>query len=254
MQKLVSIITVVFNGESVLEKTIQSIINKKTEWIEYVVLDGASTDKTLEIIKCYASDIDVFKSENDNGIYDAMNKAVSLASGKYVLFLNAGDTLQYNFNDILIFKNDFSFIYGNVSLINPKGDFLYTIKSPILNLESFFSKMPICHQTIFYNAKYLKPYNLNYKIIADRVETFRLFQINSNVKYIDEIIAEYPIGGENHKQYGRHMEEERNFLASLFKQKYLSYYQYQKLVLITKLKNALFNTPIVGFYRWFKYR
>lgn len=254
MQKLVSIITVVFNGESVLEKTIQSVINKKNDWIEYVVLDGASTDKTLDIIKCYASDIDVFKSEKDNGIYDAMNKAVTLASGKYVLFLNAGDTLEYDFNDIATFNNDFSFIYGNVSLINPKGDFLYTIKSPSLNLESFFSKMPICHQTIFYNTNYLKPYNLTYKIIADRVETFRIFQENANVKYIDEIIANYPTGGENHKQYGLHMEEERKFLASLYQQKYLSYFQLQKLVLITKLKNALFNTPIVDFYRWFKYR
>jgi len=88
---LISIITVVFNGEKYLEETIQSVINQTYNNIEYIIIDGGSTDGTLDIIKKYENQIDYWVSEKDAGIYDAMNKGLKLSSGEYISFLNADD-------------------------------------------------------------------------------------------------------------------------------------------------------------------
>lgn len=86
-----SIITVTYNAEKVLEDTIQSVISQTYHHVEYIIVDGASKDGTLSIIDRYRSRITTVVSEPDKGLYDAMNKAISLASGDYLCFLNAGD-------------------------------------------------------------------------------------------------------------------------------------------------------------------
>ena len=86
-----SIITVTYNAEKVLEETIQSVISQTYHHVEYIIVDGASKDGTLSIIDRYRSRITTVVSEPDKGLYDAMNKAISLASGDYLCFLNAGD-------------------------------------------------------------------------------------------------------------------------------------------------------------------
>ena len=88
-----SVITVTYNAEAVLEDTIQSVISQTYRHVEYIIVDGASKDKTVEIIKQYESGIASWISEPDKGLYDAMNKGLKLATGDYVWFLNAGDTL-----------------------------------------------------------------------------------------------------------------------------------------------------------------
>ena len=88
---LVTIITVVFNGEAYLEETIQSVINQTYDNVEYIIIDGGSTDGTLDIIKKYENQIDYWISEKDHGIYDAFNKGISLAQGTLVGIQNADD-------------------------------------------------------------------------------------------------------------------------------------------------------------------
>ena len=88
---LLSIITVVFNSEEFIERTIKSILSQTYPNIEHIILDGSSRDKTLDIIRAYSDKIAYWKSEPDNGIYDAMNKAQQFANGDYLLFLNSGD-------------------------------------------------------------------------------------------------------------------------------------------------------------------
>jgi glycosyltransferase involved in cell wall biosynthesis len=86
IKPLVSIITVVYNSERFLEKTIKSIINQTYSNVEYILIDGASTDGTVDIIKIYEKFISKWISEKDNGLYDAMNKAIEMATGDYLWF------------------------------------------------------------------------------------------------------------------------------------------------------------------------
>ena len=88
---LISIITVVFNGEKKLEKTISSVINQTYDNLEYIVIDGSSKDGTIDIIKKYEDKINYWVSEKDSGIYEAMNKGILASKGDYINFMNAGD-------------------------------------------------------------------------------------------------------------------------------------------------------------------
>jgi len=90
----VSIVTVVYNSENLLQKTIDSIANQTETDYEYLIIDGNSTDQTIDIIKKNESKIDYWQSEPDKGLYDAMNKALAIAKGKYILFINSGDELN----------------------------------------------------------------------------------------------------------------------------------------------------------------
>ena len=103
---LVSIITVVYNAEEFLEETILSVLNQDYKNIEYIIIDGGSTDLTLDIIKKYHEKIDIFVSEDDKGIFDAMNKGIGLANGEWLNFLNAGDVLCFDKFDWHKFKSD----------------------------------------------------------------------------------------------------------------------------------------------------
>ena len=113
---LFTIITVVFNGESSIRDTIKSDINQDFNDFEYIVWDGLSTDKTLDVINKYKPKINIIKSKKDSGIYDAMNRAVKISSGRYILFLNSGDKL-YSTNVLSMLYNklnsniDFNIIY-----------------------------------------------------------------------------------------------------------------------------------------------
>ena len=101
LNPLISIITVVKNNEKYLEETIQSIINQKFKNFEYIIIDGKSTDRTLEIIKKYNTEIDYWISEDDKGIYDAFNKGINIANGELIGFVNSDDVLTPNALEIL---------------------------------------------------------------------------------------------------------------------------------------------------------
>jgi glycosyltransferase involved in cell wall biosynthesis len=195
---LVSIITVVFNGEKYLEETIQSVINQSYSNIEYIVIDGGSSDRTINIIKKYEDNISLWKTKKDAGIYDAMNKGLSFANGDWLNFMNAGDSFVSD-NSVANFMKysnlDKSLIFSDVLLIDDKGAGKKIVQN---GFKKYFFYRNICHQSVFYNYKKLKKvlfYNLKYMIAADfdlllriYIEDIPNFSIKNNradVKYLD---------------------------------------------------------------------
>lgn len=189
---LVSIITVVYNDYKGLEKTIQSIINQTYPNIEYIIIDGGSTDGTLDTIKAYEKSITYWVSEKDNGIYNAMNKGIKVAKGKWINFMNAGDTFYEKTTLQTIFEgqnyDDVVLIYGNKY---QDGE-----NFPPLPLKSLDGgEIMGCHQSMFFNKVFLMDelyYDLKYKIYADYELVFRLYRkYNRQFFYVNTSIATY---------------------------------------------------------------
>jgi len=169
---LISIITVVFNGEKHLEETILSVIQQSYDNVEYIIIDGGSTDGTLDIIKKHEGQIDHWVSERDEGIYDAMNKGIDLVSGDWVNFMNAGDGF-YSKSSIaeLIEYVDldiYSLIAGGHSVFFANQRKIVD-RQTVLEVSRYPLKMPFCHQSLLARTDLLKkfPFDLSYEIAAD---------------------------------------------------------------------------------------
>mgnify|MGYP006779954945 FL=1 len=172
-----SIITVTYNAEKVLEDTIQSVIFQTYRNVEYIIVDGASKDHTLEIVNKYHNRINKVISEPDKGLYDAMNKGIQLATGDYLCFLNAGDkfhdseTLQ-KIVHTLKGQELPDAIYGETAIVDEEGHFLHMrrLSTPAhLNWKSFKQGMLVCHQAFFANRELAinHLYDLQYRFSAD---------------------------------------------------------------------------------------
>ena len=172
-----SIVTVTYNAESVLDDTIQSIVTQTYHNIEYIIIDGGSTDKTMNVINRYQNLITKVISEPDNGLYDAMNKGINLATGDYICFMNAGD--EFHEDDTLqlivhtLKGTDLpDVIYGDTDIVNSEGHFLHKRRlSPPekLTWKSFKNGMLVCHQAFFARMELAKktPYDLKYRFSSD---------------------------------------------------------------------------------------
>lgn len=188
----ISLITVAYNAEDVFLRTADSVLAQHYRPVEHIIIDGASTDNTLALAKdymqrSYASgnghDVRII-SEPDNGIYDAMNKGLSMATGDYVCFLNAGDTLPSPYTlDTLVHNAELehsqssgfplpAVVYGDTDIVDANGKFLcHRRLSPPEHLSwcSFRHGMLVCHQAFYARADIARqlPYDLNYKYSAD---------------------------------------------------------------------------------------
>lgn len=170
-----SIITVTYNAGEVIEDTIQSVITQTYHHVEYIIVDGASKDDTLTIIDRYREKIQTVVSEPDKGLYDAMNKAIGLASGDYLCFLNAGDrfheddTLQQMVHTING-KELPDVVYGQTAIVDKDGHFLHMrrLSAPErLTWKSFKQGMLVCHQAFFAKRSLVESYDLSYRFSAD---------------------------------------------------------------------------------------
>ena len=172
-----SIVTVTYQAGKVLEDTIQSVIFQTYRNVEYIIVDGGSTDNTLDIVKKYQDRISIVVSEPDKGLYDAMNKGIRLATGDYICFLNAGDELHENETlqrmvVTLKGKEIPDVIYGETAIVDEEGHFLHMrrLQAPdVLHWKSFKEGMLVCHQAFFARRELaLKhPYDLQYRFSAD---------------------------------------------------------------------------------------
>jgi glycosyltransferase involved in cell wall biosynthesis len=169
----VTIITVVFNSKNFLESTINSILQQTYRNIEYIIIDGGSTDGTIDIIKKYESQISYWVSEPDKGIYDAMNKGIAVSKGDYLWFMNSGDhiysadTLEKTVQGC---KTSADIYYGETEIVDEHGNKLRMRrhKAPeILTWKSFRTGMMVSHQSIIVKKNITPFYDLKYKVSAD---------------------------------------------------------------------------------------
>lgn len=193
----VSIITVVYNGISSIERTIRSVINQSYKNIEFIIIDGKSTDGTIEVIKSYSKYINYWISETDKGVYDAMNKALKHATGDFLIFINANDILYSNnvIENIVHKITDTSAVYyGNAISINNQGnEFVYRGG----RFDKYrLAKTNICHQTILYPKPIYKNYTYDtiYNLFADWNLNIRLFR-KYKFTYLNLPIAQYDTNG-----------------------------------------------------------
>ena len=188
---LITVVTVVFNGEQFLEETILSVINQTYDNVEYIIIDGGSTDRTLDIIKKYEHAIDYWVSEKDEGIYDAMNKGIFMATGKLVNFLNSGDIYLTSallvFNEINIY--DSQILKFKVQVENG------LVRNEIASVL-YFGRRMLNHQGIFYGIDVFRKnlFDKDYKIIGDLKHVVEK-DLWKKIEYYDIVLVRYAGGG-----------------------------------------------------------
>jgi len=235
---LVSIITVVRNDAERLLYSLSGVAQFKGACTELIVVDGNSTDDTLSVIQSNRHVIDTYISEPDKGIYDAMNKGISLSTGKYLLFLNAGDELLADVESLVAAIPDSPvIIYGKANMFAPDGRHLYVKGKPLKGINQFLKGMPLCHQAILYRRESMIDYDLRYTVYADRALTYHLLCAYglSEARFVDCLLVNYIEGGFSNSFSDRVLQEEQNvFYRNVGKHHY---------ILIKKVK-ALFKQHI----------
>ncbi len=213
MRKTVSIVTVSMNAVRFLERTIQSVINQNYSNIEYIIIDGKSTDNTVDLIRKYVDSIDRWVSEKDDGLYDAMNKGIAISSGEWIFFMNAGDVF-YSDNTLFEFFSDsniedYDIIYGDNYIVDSSFKPVRYLKSGKLNEKTIKKGMPVSHQSVFVKREKCPFYNIEYKLKAE-YNWFIDILFNTpkqNILYINKPVIKYPLGGVGHQRYWDNLKE-----------------------------------------------
>lgn len=208
----ISIITIVYNNVRDIEYTISSVLNQSYPDIEYIVIDGASTDGTLDIINRYKDRINTIVSEKDAGIYDAMNKGLALATGDYVLFLNSGDELYDNDTIRCIVEKGkgADIIYGETKLVDEQRHIIADRRHRApdkFDWQSFRYGMNICHQAIYIKRSITEPYDLNYHLSADIDWIIRAAKKAKTTQNVHNYVARYLVGGMSQKRHRQSLKE-----------------------------------------------
>jgi glycosyltransferase involved in cell wall biosynthesis len=198
----ISVITVCFNAEKYIEQTINSVIEQKDCDIEYIVIDGASTDKTLSIIKTYDSKITTWISEPDKGIADAMNKGVALATGDYLIFLNADDYFQktdaiavatsYMLEEKDIYIYDTIFLKKTGGIRRHSGAF-----GKRINFKGICHQGVLCKRSLF---KKIGAFNTSFKICMDYDFFMRAYRYGATGQYVNAVLSVMRDGGISSRQ------------------------------------------------------
>ena len=205
----ISLITVVYNAQNSIRRCIESVVAQNYTNVEYIIIDGGSTDGTFQIIEQYKPYIDIFLSETDNGIYDAMNKGLQLATGDIVGTLNSDDFFADN--DVLSHiakafeQNNTDIVYGNLDYIDLKGKIIRKWKSGEYKEGLFnWGWMPphpafYCKRKLF---EQLGAYNLQYGTAADYELMSRFIHLNKiSTYYLNKTIVKMSLGGASNKAF-----------------------------------------------------
>ena len=246
MDPKITIITVSYNAVKTIEQTILSVVNQTYDNIEYIIIDGGSTDGTVDIIKKYKDKISYWVSEPDKGIYDAMNKGVAKVTGDWIYFLGADDWI---YNDSVInqvreyLTNENDVFYGKVVLIDNHLN-LKKVLDNVISYDDLMSGRMIHHQGIFIKSKVQKTYlfDIKYQISSDYKVVLKSALARGKFKHISIFIANVRIGGisskiENTKQ---RLDEYEDIINSIVaKEIYIK--RFRKLYWISLIKACCYK-------------
>jgi len=277
MSSKLSIITINYNNVQGLKKTMESVFCQISKDFEYIVIDGGSIDKSVEIIQQFnsrwlsGSSIPKFIwiSENDTGIYNAMNKGIRMAKGEYVQFLNSGDTLvDSDVTEKMLSKVlDTPIYYGNKIKIFPDGRILYNKEIPNISMLTFFTGT-LNHATAYIKKDLFEKYGYydeNFKIVSDW--KFYLIAVglnNETVKYIDVDLVYFDMSGISSTNTTLTKEERRKVLTELLPASILKDYERWSFPIsqikrinrywLTRKGFWLVERMLFKWEKWFKYK
>lgn len=235
---LVTVITVSLNAEKTIKQTIDSVVQQTYKNIEYIVIDGGSSDKTLSIIKKCSEEIDYFISEKDRGIYHAMNKGLMLAGGQYILLLNSDDWYEKGCIESLLNAKLYSgadFVSALSRYVGQSGKSLYVLRSMPYDASLFF-RMPLRHETMLISASIYNDigyYDEEYKIISDYDLTIKLFEADYSHYEVNKPLLNFRNTGESNLNKKILISERKSIISRRFP--FLSSVECEKLANIRDL-------------------
>ena len=204
MEFLLSIVTINYNNKAGLQKTVESVINQTYNQFEYLVIDGGSTDGSNEIVLQHTDKIHYAVSEKDGGIYNAMNKGILAAKGKYILFINSGDVLFESTTlqaCIPYLQQDIDFVYGNTYF--EKGGKKSFVNYPDKLSFAFFLTDSLCHQSTFIKRELFANslYNETAKIVSDwEFFVIKICKENKTYQHINITVSVFDASGASSEQ------------------------------------------------------
>ncbi|MDR6560381.1 MULTISPECIES: glycosyltransferase family 2 protein [unclassified Arcicella] len=221
-----SIITITYNAEKFLTRTIESILAQTNQDFEYIIIDGKSKDATLAIAKSYGERVNLLVSEPDKGLYDAMNKGLRLATGDFVWFMNAGDEI----NDSRVVSTFMQALedtkadvfYGDTYFVEENGN-IQGLRSEItphrlpknLKWQDMNLGMLVCHQA-FITRRSIAPFYLENNLSADVDWEIECLKRAKKIQYLDTVVAKYLVGGISNKQLKRSLLDRYDVLKKHF--------------------------------------
>jgi len=251
MSKIISIIIATYNSDKTLEKCLRSIIKQKDSSIELIIVDGESTDHTLEILKFYEKSIDVLISELDEGIYDAWNKGIKAATGDWLMFVGSDDELRSNcislYKQQLVINSDYDYISGRIMLISESGDELREFGQSY-DWNIFRNNMNLAHLSSLHNRRLYVlygNYDVSYKICGD-YELLLRPKSALKVKFIDELFANMAVGGISFGSFMALSEARKAKLHHKVNKRSIILMQYCLSVLMLLLNRTLFRKRLFG--------
>lgn len=221
-----SIITITYNAEKFLKRTIESILAQSNQDFEYIIIDGKSKDSTLEIAKAYSERVNLLVSEPDKGLYDAMNKGLRLAKGDFVWFMNAGD--EINDSEVVatfmkalaetnadVFYGDTYFVEENSTIQGLRSEITPHRLPKNLKWQDMNLGMLVCHQA-FIARKSIAPFYLENNLSADIDWEIECLKRAKKVQFLDRVVAKYLVGGISNKQLKRSLLDRYEVLKKHF--------------------------------------
>lgn len=193
----VTVVTVVRNAEAALRATAESVLSQTYPDIEYVIIDGASTDGTADYARSLGDKVDILVSEPDKGIYDAMNKGIRLSSGEWIIFMNAGDKFYSADTVAKLFDSDdydgYGVVYGDVAKAGADGMLAVRVAGEPHNSHRMF----FCHQSAFYRRDELlaEPFDPAHRMSADIHQVKRLWRKGVKFRHVNLPVAIFDTGG-----------------------------------------------------------